>query len=82
MDDMPDFRSSFTEVFFENGALKNFAKHLCHGLFLNKVAGLTPATLLKKRLQHWCFFVNFEEFLRTSFLKEHLQRLLLRFRIA
>ena len=36
--------------------LKNFAnftgKHLCQGLFFNKVAGLRPATLLKKRLCH------------------------------
>ena len=36
--------------------LKNFAnftgKHLCQGLFFNKVAGLRPETLLKKRLCH------------------------------
>ena len=35
------------------GALRNFAKftekHLCQSLFFNKVAGLRPATLLKKR---------------------------------
>ena len=34
------------------GALRNFAKftekHLCQSLFFNKVAGLRPATLLKK----------------------------------
>ena len=34
--------------------LRNFAKftgkHLCESLFFNKVAGLMPATLLKKRL--------------------------------
>ena len=31
-----------------------------------------PATLLKKRLWHRCFPVNFEKFLRTPFLIEHL----------
>ena len=31
----------------------------------NKVAGLRPAPLLKKRLWHRCFLVNFVKFLRT-----------------
>ena len=47
-------RSSGTEVFFKKGVLRNFTKftgkHLCQSLFFNKVAGLRPATLLKKRL--------------------------------
>ena len=38
----------------------------------NKVAGLKPVTLLKKRLWHRFFPVNFEKFLRTHFLTEHL----------
>ena len=38
----------------------------------NKVAGLRPATLLKKRLWHRCFLVNFVKFLRTPFYAEHL----------
>ena len=37
----------------------------------------TPATLLKKRLWHRCFPVNFAKFLRTPFLTEHLGWLLL-----
>ena len=37
-------------------------KHLCQSLFLNKVAGIRPATLFKKRLWHRCFPVNFETF--------------------
>ena len=37
----------------------------------------TPATLLKKRLWHRCFPVNFANFLRTAFLKEHFWWLLL-----
>ena len=32
-----------------------------------------PATLLKKRLWHRCFPVNFAKFLRTPFLTEHLR---------
>ena len=36
-----------------------------------------PATLLKKRLWHRYFPVNFEKFLRTPFFIEHLRWLLL-----
>ena len=43
----------------------------------NKVAVLTPVTLLKKRPWHRCFPVNFVKFLRTSFFTEHLRWLLL-----
>ena len=46
-------RSSCPEVFCKKDALRNFAKftgkHLCQNLFFIKVAGLSPATLLKKR---------------------------------
>ena len=76
-----NFRSSHPEVFCKKGALKNFTKsigkHLCQSLFFNKVAGLRPATLLKKRLWHRCFPVSFVRFLWTPFLKEHLWWLLL-----
>ena len=72
-------RSSRQEVFCKKGALRNSAeftgKHLCQGLFFNKVAvlfnkvaGLLPETLLKKRLRHRCFPVNFVKFLRAPFL--------------
>ena len=47
-------RSNHLEVFCKKGVLRNFAKftgkHLCQSLFFNKVAGLRPACLLKKRL--------------------------------
>ena len=33
----------------------------------NSILGLRPATLLKKRLWHRCFPVNFAKFLRTTF---------------
>ena len=60
----------------QKGVYKNFAKfagkHLCQRLFFHEVAGLGPAALLKKRLWHWCFPVNFAKFLRTTFLKELL----------
>ena len=59
-------------VLRKKGFLRNFAiftgKHLCRSLFFNKLTGLRPAILLKKRLWHRCFPVNFGKFLRTSFL--------------
>ena len=61
---------------------KNFAKvteeHLCWILFINNVAGWRPANLLKKRLQHNCFPVNFATFLRTPILQNTSGRLLLK----
>ena len=45
---------------------------------VNKVLDLRPATLLKKRLWHRCFPVNFVKFLRAPFYIEHLWMLLLR----
>ena len=74
-------RTSRQEVFCENGVLKDFAKFtgkcLCQSLFFNKVAGLRPPTLLKKRLWYKCFPVNFAKFLITPLFTEHLQWLLL-----
>ena len=56
--------------------LRNFAKftgkHLYQSFFFDKVAGLRPATLLKKRLWHKCFSMNFGKFLRTPFLQTPL----------
>ena len=69
------------EVFCKKGVLWNFVKftgkYLRQSLFFNKLAGLRPATLSKKRLWHRCFPVNFVKFLRTPFLTEHLRWLLL-----
>ena len=36
-----------------------------------------PATLLKKRLWHWCFLVNFAKFSRAPFLQNTSGRLIL-----
>ena len=68
------FRSSRLDVLsYKKGVLKKFlkftGKHMYQSLFLNKVAGLRSATLLKKRLRHWCFPVNFAKFLRTHFYR-------------
>ena len=63
------------------GVLKNFTKftgkHLCHSLSFNKVTCLRPATLSKKRLWHSCFPVNFAKFLKTPFLQNNSERVLL-----
>ena len=57
----------------EKGVLKSFTKftrkHLCRSMFFNEVAGWGSATLLKKRLRHRCFPVNFAKFLRTPILE-------------
>ena len=70
---MPNVRSSCQEVYCKKGVLRSFAKikgkHLCQSPFFNKVAGLTPATLLKKSLWHRCCPVNFAKLLRTRFLQ-------------
>ena len=72
-------RSSRREMFSKKGVLRTFAKfpgkHLYQSLLFNK--GLRPATLLKKRLCHRHFPVNFVKFLRQPFLTEQLQWLLL-----
>ena len=76
-------RSSHRRYSVRKVVLRNFTKftgkHLCQSLFFNKVAGLRPATLLKRRLWpeacnfiekkdwHSFFPMNFVKFLRTLF---------------
>ena len=48
-----------------------------YGHFFNKGASLRPETLLKKRLWHRCFPVNFVKFLKTLFLRNISGRMLL-----
>ena len=73
-------RSSLPEVFYKKDVHRYFAKftgkNLCQSFFFNKVAGLRPATLLKKRLWHRFFPVNFAKFLRTPYFTKHLRWLL------
>ena len=68
-------RYSVKKVFLEISQVTG--KYLCQSLFFNKVAGLRPASLLKKRLWHRCFPVKFAKFLRTTFFIEHILWLLL-----
>ena len=78
-----DFEKQTPEVYYKKDVLKNFAKltekHLCQSPFFNKIAGLRPASLLKKRLWHRYFPVNFAKFSKTTFFIEHLWWLLLNF---
>ena len=76
-------RSSHQRCSVRKGALRKFVKftgkHLCQGLLFNKVAGLRSVTLLKNRLCHRCFPVNFAKFPRTPFSQNTSGRLLLYF---
>ena len=67
-------RSSHQRCFIKEGVLRNFTKftgkHQCQNLFFNK-------SFFKKRLWHKCFPVNFVKFLRTPFLQNTSERLLL-----
>ena len=61
------------EGFCKKGVLKKFNKihqktPVSESLF-NRFLGLRPAILLKKRLQHRCFHVNFVKFLGAPFLQ-------------
>ena len=75
------FRSRRRRCSTKKGVLKIFSKfkgkHLCQSLFFNTVAGLRPVTLLKKRVWHIYFPVNFEKFWRTPFWQNTSGRLLL-----
>ena len=71
----------YLEVFIllRKGVLRNFQKftgeHLCHSAFFNKVAGMSPAALFRKRLWHRCFWADMK-FLRTPFSQNTSWRLL------
>ena len=58
-------RCSVKKVFLE--IWQNSQKNTSARVFFNKVAGLRPATVLKKRLCHRCFPVNFEKISRNTF---------------
>ena len=66
---LASWRRSGPKVFFKKSVLENLAKftvkHLYQSLFFNKIAGMRPPTLLKKRPWHRFFPVNFVKFLRT-----------------
>ena len=60
------------EMFCKEVVLRNFTKftgkHLFQSLLFNKVAGLRPAILLKRRFWHRCFSMNFVKFVKKPFL--------------
>ena len=64
------YRSSRLEVVCKKGVLKNLTKftgkHLCPSIFFNKVAGLRPATLLKKKTLAQVFSCEFCQTLRKT----------------
>ena len=62
-------------VFLE--ILQNSQKDICARVSFLIIYRRPPATLLKKRLLHRCFPVNFPKFLRTSFSQNTSGRLLL-----
>ena len=66
-------RNSHRRCSVRKGVPRNFGKflgkYLYQSLFFNKVAGLSLATLLKRKLWHRCFPVNFAKFLRIPFLQ-------------
>ena len=74
LDGTENNRSSHPEIFCKKYVLKKFpkstGKHLCQGLFFNKIAGIRPATLLDSGTG--VFSVNFAKYLRAPFLMEHL----------
>ena len=78
-----NFRSIHQRCSVRNSVFRNFTKfagkHLCQRLIFNKVGGLRATALLKKRLWHRCFPVDFVEFLRTPILQNTSGRLPLKF---
>ena len=74
------FRSNHRRCSVKKGVLRNFLENsqestCARASFLIKLQA--PATLLKKKLWHRCFPVNFAKFQRTSFFTEHHWWLLL-----
>ena len=66
-------KSSHRRCSIKKDVIRNFAKligkHLCHSLFLKKVAGWST-TLLKKWLRHRYFSINFPElFIMGKYVK-------------
>ena len=57
------WKCSIKKVFLKNSQI--LMENTCTGVFFNKVAGLRPATLLKKELWYKGFPVNFSNFSRS-----------------
>ena len=65
-------------MFYEKGVIRNFTnftgKHLRQSLFFDKVADLTPATLLKKKLAQVVDY-GFCEISKNTFIQSTTERL-------
>ena len=67
-------------MFYKISVTKIFAKFTekhCVGVIFDKAAGLNACRLIKKTLQHRCFPMNIARFVRTPFVTQQLQWLLL-----
>ena len=68
-----EFQKQLFADILQNRCSKNFCnihrKTIALESFFNKFTGPSPATLLKKRLQDWCFPWKIAKLLRTTFLK-------------
>ena len=77
----PELQKQALDVFCKERCSSKFwkftGKHLRQSLFVNKVTGLRPAILLKKRLWYRYFPVNFAKFPRTAFSQNTSWQLLL-----
>ena len=71
------YRSSRPDVLFKKVVLKGLSKfigkHLCQSLFFNKVAGLRPATEIKKETLTQVFSCEFCQIFKYAFFKGHLR---------
>ena len=80
------FQKQPPDVFCQKRCLEiwqNSQENTCARVsYLIKLQTPRAATLLKKRLWHRCFPVNFAKFLRTSFLQSTYGRLLLMFLVS
>ena len=69
-------RSSHLQMLFEIAVLKNFAtfigKHQCRSIFLIKLQGSRPATLLKRHSNTGVFLWNCKSFKNTFFYRTPL----------
>ena len=70
-----NYKSSLTEAVVQTFSVKKVLLESSQNSRENTCARVS--FLIKKKLWHWCFAVNFTKFLRIPFLTEHLHWLLL-----
>ena len=69
------YKKAVTQCSIKKCVLENLSKftgkHQCCSLYFNTIAGLRPATLLKRIIRYKCVLVNFAKFLKTLFFIDH-----------